>query len=92
MLSEYSKFQSSTWTGIDSRPPMVPTWSQNGPERVLKSRHSLHMFVKPYSLSLQSFRALAGLEVKLDQTRFQHGPNMALTQSQIIQHYKVLFC
>ena len=56
--------------------------SQHGPDMVPKSRHSIQMLVRPYLPSLENFRALVGLEVKLGQTWFkivQNSQNMALT-------------
>ena len=78
MSAEYSKFQSSSWSAIDVRQPMVPILSKNGPDMVQKRRHFLDMFVNHFD-SLLNSRALADLKVKLDRTWSKHGPNMALT-------------
>ena len=40
------------------------------------------MCIGLYLLSIENFRALAALEVKLGQTWSKHGLNMALTRSQ----------
>ena len=37
---------------------------------------TIEMFLIPYLPILENFSNLAGLEVKLGQTLFQHGPNM----------------
>jgi len=42
--------------------------SQHGPDMVPKSRHSIQILLRPYLPSLENFRALVGLEVKLGQT------------------------
>ena len=34
------------------------------------------MVLRPFGFSVENFSALAGLEVKLGQTRSQHGPDM----------------
>ena len=46
---------------------MVPTYSKHGPDMVLKSRHLVDIGLRPWGFSLENFRALAYLEVKLHQ-------------------------
>ena len=46
---------------------MAPTWTEHGPDMVPKSVHSINIGLRPCLLSLQNFRALADLEVKLGQ-------------------------
>ena len=67
-------------------------WSQHGPDMVLKSKNSVDIGLRSCWLSLNNCKALSGLEVKLGQTWSQDGLNKALTLSQKIQNYKVLFC
>ena len=52
---------------------------QHGPDMVPKSRHSIAMILRPYLPSLENFRALVGLEVKLGKIWSKHGVNMDLT-------------
>ena len=44
------------------------TWSQHGPDMVLKNKHSKEMVLRPCRFTVENFSALAGLEVKLGQT------------------------
>ena len=74
MTTESSMVQRSYWTEGKDRQNMVPTWSKHGPDMVPKSVHSMNIGLRPFLLSLQNFRALADLEVKLGQTWSQHGP------------------
>ena len=50
------------------------TWSQHGPDMVLKNKHSIEMVLRPCRFTVENFSDLAGLEVKLGQTWSQHGP------------------
>ena len=44
------------------------TWSQHGPDMVLKNKRSIEMVLRPCRFTVENFSALAGLEVKLGQT------------------------
>ena len=46
---------------------MVATWSAHGSDMVPKSVHSMNIGLRPCLLSLQNFRAIANLEIKLGQ-------------------------
>ena len=52
------------------------TWSQHGPDMVLKNRHSIEMGLRQFIFSVENFSALASVEVKLAQTWSQQGPDM----------------
>ena len=55
-----------------SKEVKVKTWILHGPKKYSLRRQG----PKTKSLSLENFRALAGLEVKLGQTWSQDGPDM----------------
>ena len=78
MLIQSSKLHNSSWYGSNVKPNMVPIWSKHGPDMVPKSRHSIDMFLRPYLTSLENFRALAALEVKLGQTWSKMAPTWFL--------------
>ena len=74
------KFQSSSCSGSKARPHVVPLWSGHSPQKQTLHRHGpqTEMF------SLETIRAIAGVEVMLRQT-WSH---MVLTGSQKQKLYK----
>ena len=64
MLTQSSNFRALAGQGVNTG----QTLSQHGPDMVPKSRHSIQILLRPYLPSLENFRALVGLEVKLGQT------------------------
>ena len=77
MLTQPWKLQCSSWSGSKARPNMVPTWAWHGP----KNRNSKEMGLRPCRSSVENFRALAGLEVKLGQSWSKNGPYMVPNNS-----------
>ena len=69
----------STLAGLEVT--LGQTWSPNGSDMVLMSRHSVDIGLRPCLLSLENFSTLAGLEVKLGQIWSLHGQKMALMWS-----------